>query len=214
MASRGSNGLRGLGLLATGLGLGLMAVKARRGSPDQPVVGTWAELSGLEAPAEAPVADVDAAPVVEGVHEAVAAVVAPEPVVEAVPEPVEAAVAPEAGTDPAGDAFFETPADPAVEFWPERLPWEMRAKARFDRLMETTVHYRRALIAVCVVALAVILLVAVPAIVRTRHTASWERCAERVTGTSLPPSGLVTQVVLDGCGPKPAFNRPPSDRRN
>ena len=185
MASRGSNGLRGLGLLATGLGLGLMAVKARRGSPDQPVVGTWAELSGLEAPAEAPVADVDAAPVVEGV-----------------PEPVEAAVAPEAGTDP------------AVELWPERLPWEMRAKARFDRLMETTVHYRRALIAVCVVALAVILLVAVPAIVRTRHTASWERCAERVTGTSLPPSGLVTQVVLDGCGPKPAFNRPPSDRRN
>ena len=206
MASRGSNGLRGLGLLATGVGLGLMAVKARRGSQDKPVVGTWAELSGLEAPAEPE-------PVVEAVPEPVAEV-APEQVVEVAPDPVAAAVAPDAGPDPAGDAFFETPADPAAEFWPERLPGEMRAKARFDRFMETTLHYRRALIAVCAVALAVILLVAVPAIVRTRHAASWERCAERVTGTSLPPSGLVTQVVLDGCGPKPALNRPPSDRRN
>ena len=102
-----------------------------------------------------------------------------------------------------GTAFYQVLAARARENL-ERAG-RREALVRFDRLMETTVHYRRALIAVCVVALAVILLVAVPAIVRTRHTASWERCAERVTGTSLPPSGLVTQVVLDGCGPKPAL---------
>jgi hypothetical protein len=213
MASGGSKGLRGLGLLATGLGLGLMAVRARRDARDQAHVGTRTELSGLDAPVEETVTDV--AP------ESVAEPVAPEPVVEDAPEPVAAAVAeplvavaPEAGTDTATETFFETPAEPAPELRPERPSWEIRAKARFERSMATTRHYRRALIAVCAVALALILLVAVPAIVRTRHTDRWQRCAERTTGTSLPPGGRVTRVVLDSCGPKPAFNRVPADRRN
>jgi hypothetical protein len=181
MASRGSKGLRGLALLATGLGLGLMAVRARREPRDPALVGTWAELSGLDAPVEEAVTGV--------VPESVAEPVAPKPVV---------AVAP----------------GPAQELLPERPSWEIRAKARFERSMATTRHYRRALIAVCAVALALILLVAVPAVVRTRHTDRWQRCAERTTGTSLPRGGRVTRVVLDSCGPKPDFNRAPADRRN
>ena len=101
-----------------------------------------------------------------------------------------------------------------MDVLPAQLPWEIRAKARFEQFMETTLHYRRALIAVVALALAVVLLVAVPAVVRTRHTASWERCVERTTGTTLPKGGHVTRVVLDSCGPKPAFNRLPADRRN
>ena len=181
MASRGWRGLRGLGLLATGLGLGLMAVRARREPRDHALVGTWAELSGLDAPVEEAVTDVAPGSVAEPV--------APEPVVEVAPEPV-------------------------ADLLPERPSWEIRAKAWFERAMATARHYRRALIAVCAVALALILLVAVPAVVRTRHTDRWQRCAERTTGTSLPRGGHVTRVVLDSCGPKPGFTRVPADRRN
>ncbi|TML90133.1 MAG: hypothetical protein E6G06_13050 [Actinobacteria bacterium] len=189
MASRGSRGLRGLGLLATGLGLGLMAVRARREPRDHALVGTWAELSGLDAPVEEAVTDVAPGSVAEPV--------APEPVVEVAPEPV-----------------VEVAPEPVADLLPERPSWEIRAKAWFERAMATARHYRRALIAVCAVALALILLVAVPAVVRTRHSDRWQRCAERTTGTSLPRGGRVTRVVLDSCGPKPAFNRVPADRRN
>ena len=181
MASTGSKGLRGLALLATGLGLGLMAVRARREPRDHALVGTWAELSGLDAPVEATVTD--AAP------ESVAEPVAAEPVVEVAPALAE-------------------------ELLPERPSWEIRAKARFERAMAAARRYRRALVAVCAVALALTLLVAVPAVVRTRHTDRWQRCAERTTGTSLPRGGHVTRVVLDSCGPKPGFTRVPADRRN
>ena len=44
--SRGSTGLRRLGWLATGLGLALVAAKARRGPrEDHTLVGTWDEPS-------------------------------------------------------------------------------------------------------------------------------------------------------------------------
>src|SRR5207302_351539 len=154
--SRGSTGLRRLGWLATGLGLALVAAKARRGPrEDHTLAGTWDEPS----------------------------VVAPrlETVVEPTPEPVVAVT------------------QPVVEIaWAQ--PWEVRVKARVERLIETTLRHRRALITVCAVALAVILLVAVPAIVRTRHNSRWERCVQRTTGTTLPRGGHLTQVVLDDCG--------------
>lgn len=178
--SRGSTGLRRLGWLATGLGLALVAAKARRGSrEDHTLVGTWNEPSvvapRLETVVEVTEPEVELAP-------------EPEPVVEVAPEPV-------------------------VEItWAQ--PWEVRAKARVERLIETTLRHRRALITVCAVALAVMLLVAVPAIVRTRHNSRWERCVQRTTGTTLPRGGHLTQVVLDDCGPRPTFNRVPADRRN
>ena len=170
--------LRRLGWLATGLGLALVATKARRGPrEDHTLVGTWDEPSVV-------------APRLETVVEPT-----PEPVVEPTPEPVVAVT------------------EPVVEIeWAQ--PWEVRVKARVERLIETTLRHRRALITVCAVALAVMLLVAVPAIVRTRHNSRWERCVQRTTGTTLPRGGHLTQVVLDDCGPRPTFNRVPADRRN
>jgi hypothetical protein len=177
-----------------------VAKKARRESRgDHTLVRTWTE------PLVAPRPDPGAV-VVE---------VAPEPVVEVAPEPVvEVAPEPEPVVELAPEPFFDTPADPAPEFWPTRLPWEVRAKARIERVMATTVRHRRALITVCAVALALILLVAVPIVVRSRGNARWERCVERTTGTTLPRGAHVTQVVLDGCGPKPTSYRVPADRRN
>ena len=218
MASTGSKGLRRLGLLATGLGLAVVAVKARRES--RALVGTWAELSGLEAAVEDAVVEPVAEPLIEFEPEPIVEV-APEAVVDDAPEPV-VDVAPEPVVEVAPEPVVELTPEPVVELAPEtsqdvlppQLPWEMRAKVRFEALMEATLHYRRALIAVLAVALAVVLLIAVPALVRTRHTASWERCVERTTGTTLPKGARVTRVVLDSCGPKPAFNTVPADRRN
>jgi hypothetical protein len=186
--SRGSAGLRRLGWLATGLGLALVAAKARRGSrDDRTLVGARTEpLVGV--PGAEPVAEVAPEPVVE---------VAPEPVVEVAPEP-----------------FFDAPAEPAPELSATRRPWELRARARIERLVAMTLHHRRVLITICALALAVILLIAVPAVVRTRGSDRWERCVKRTTGTTLARGGHVPQVVLDGCGPKPTTYRVPSDRRN
>jgi len=170
-----------------------VAARARRGSrEDHALVGTWNEPS-VVAPRVETVVEVDE-PIVE---------LAPEPEVELAPEPVVAVTEP----------VVEVAPEPIVEIaWAQ--PWEVRAKARVERLIETTLRHRRALITVCAVALAVILLIAVPAIVRTRHNSRWERCVQRTTGTTLPRGGHLTQVVLDDCGPRPTFNRVPADRRN
>jgi hypothetical protein len=170
-----------------------VAAKARRGlREDHTLVGTWNEPS-VVAPRLETVVEVTE-PEVE---------LAPEPEVELAPEPVVAVTEP----------VVEVAPEPVVEIaWAQ--PWEVRAKARVERLIETTLRHRRALITVCAVALAVILLVAVPAIVRTRHNSRWERCVQRTTGTTLPRGGHLTQVVLDDCGPRPTFNRVPADRRN
>ena len=259
MASTGSRGLRRLGLLATGLGLALVAVKARRESRDgQAPRGSWAGPS-VETRAEPvveaapePLIEFAPDPVVEVAPEPVAATitepvaVAPEPVVvevapepiaatitepvvvvvEVAPEPVAATitepvvvveVAPEPVAAPPVDVAPEPPvaaAETDLDVLPAHAPWEMRAKARIEQLTHTARRHRRALIAAFAVVLAVILLVAVPTIVRNRDTARWERCVERTTGTTLPRGGRVTRVVLDDCGPKPATNRLPADRRN
>ena len=120
-----------------------------------------------------------------------------EPVAEVAPEP-----------------FFDAPAEPAPELSATRRPWELRARARIERLVAMTLHHRRVLITICALALAVILLIAVPAVVRTRGSDRWERCVKRTTGTTLARGGHVPQVVLDGCGPKPTTYRVPADRRN
>jgi hypothetical protein len=180
--SRGSAGLRRLGWLATGLGLALVAAKARRGSrDDRALVGArTGPLVGVPG----------AEPVVE---------VAPEPVAEVESEP---------------EPFVDAPAEPAPELWPTRRPWELRARARIERLVAMTLHHRRVLITICALALAVTLLIAVPAVVRTRGSDRWERCVKRTTGTTLARGGHVPQVVLDGCGPRPTTYRVPADRRN
>jgi hypothetical protein len=171
-----------------------VAAKARRGlREDHTLVGTWNEPSVV-------------APRLETVVEVT------EPEVELAPEP-EVELAPEPEVELAPEPEVELAPEPVVEIaWAQ--PWEVRAKARVERLIETTLRHRRALITVCAVALAVILLVAVPAIVRTRHNSRWERCVQRTTGTTLPRGGHLTQVVLDDCGPRPTFNRVPADRRN
>ena len=233
MASTGSRGLRRLGLLATGLGLALVAVKARRESRDgQAPRGSWAGPS-VETRAEPvveaapepliefapdPVVEVAPEPIAATITEPVVVEVAPEPVAATITEPVVVVeVAPEPVAAPPVDVAPEPPvaaAETDLDVLPAHAPWEMRAKARIEQLTHTARRHRRALIAAFAVVLAVILLVAVPTIVRNRDTARWERCVERTTGTTLPRGGRVTRVVLDDCGPKPATNRLPADRRN
>jgi hypothetical protein len=150
-----------------------------------------------------PVVEIEAEPVVE---------ITPAPVAEVATEPV-AVAAPVA---PPVEVVLEPPlaaTAPVPEVAPAQ-PWEVRAKARVERMTETALRHRRALITVCAVLIALVLLIAVPAVVRGRDTGRWERCVERTTGTALPPGGIVSRVVLEGCGPKPATNRLPSDRRN
>jgi hypothetical protein len=130
---------------------------------------------------------------------------------EDAPERV-AVAGPRAGASP------PRPVDSAPErladVLPERRTWDVRTKARLERLTDRT-RRRRRLIALLVAAVLVLaLVVAVPAFIRARDLNRWERCVERTTGATLVSGAPIPAEVVDACGPKPGLHRVPAERRN
>ena len=92
--------------------------------------------------------------------------------------------------------------------------WDVRTKVRIERLTERLRRHRGLLTLLAVLVVAAALLVAVPALIRSRNVDRWERCVEQTTGSTLRSGAAVPRAVVDECGPRPGSHRVPADRRN